>query len=126
MGFVVLGSSAVIAQAPVPVDCQTTSKACLQEWADYYAEIWNINKDTFFKTIQGESGWSENPKGWNDGGRAYGILQFHQGTFDSFSKLCNIPGEYKNPIDQLDIGACAFSLGLQSHWTAYRNIHGTK
>jgi len=55
---------------------------------------------------------------YGDGGRAYGLMQFHEPTFEMFKAQAKMPElEYKNRSDQITLAAWAFAHGLSSHWT---------
>lgn len=58
---------------------------------------------------------------YGDGGRAYGIAQFHKPTFNSFKKTANLPElEYKDREDQIQLMGWAFRNNLKHHWTCAR------
>lgn len=58
-----------------------------------------------------------NTKAVGDGGRAYGVYQYHSPTFQSFSNLYGVTYDYHSPTDQIDLTGWAFSQGLDTHWT---------
>lgn len=58
-----------------------------------------------------------NTKAIGDGGRAYGVYQYHSPTFNSFSNLYGVTYDYRSPTDQIDLTGWAFSQGLDTHWT---------
>lgn len=65
-----------------------------------------------------------NPRAVGDKGKAYGVMQFWKGTFNSFKESANMPDlEYKNWQDQIDLSYWAFGNGLRSHWTCYRQLY---
>jgi hypothetical protein len=68
--------------------------------------------------IHGESNWDVDAVG--DGGLAISVSQFHEETFNWFSELSGIEGEYTNPFDQLKLMVWAFNNNLARHWTVYR------
>lgn len=61
-----------------------------------------------------------------DHGLAYGPMQFHADTFAWMKDTAIKQGEpfqnlsYKNPEDQLTLGAWAFSKGMESNWSCYK------
>ena len=71
------------------------------------------------KIVELESGWRPNVIG--DGGRAFGLAQFHKGTFDDFKEEAQMSElEYKNPYHQLTLLVWAIENGKQNHWTTYK------
>mgnify|MGYP006336711371 CR=1 FL=1 len=58
-----------------------------------------------------------NTQAIGDGGRAYGVYQYHGPTFQSFSNLYGVTYDYRSPTDQIDLTGWAFSQGLDTHWT---------
>jgi soluble lytic murein transglycosylase-like protein len=70
------------------------------------------------KVIQLESTWNTEAVG--DSGLAYSLSQFHEQTFNWFSELSGIEGEYTNPYDQIRLTVWAFDNGYQYHWTTYK------
>jgi hypothetical protein len=104
------------------LECQQDTVECFQQQASWYASVYHIDEKQYFRTIQKESGFQENPKGWNDGGLAYGIAQYHYPTFIEHSRLC-FPSStlsYRDAGDQLATMACAFSRGWQGEWSAWK------
>lgn len=60
---------------------------------------------------------------YGDGGRAYGVAQFHKGTFEWFKKDAGRPDlEYTSATDQIELFAWAVKNGRASHWTCWRDI----
>jgi len=109
------------AQAPNFTDCDRTEKKCLKLVANHFAELYGIDKDKYFKTIQGESSWRPEVRG--DKGAAYGVAQYHFETFMRHSAKCNLGYEavdYYDPEAQLNLMACAFSKNWAMEWTVYR------
>jgi hypothetical protein len=93
--------------------------ALIKAKAEHYA----VNTLHYAKTIQCESRGKLEAIG--DHGAAYGPLQFHAQTFVWMKAMAIKDGEpfenfsYKNPEDQITLGAWAFSKGLQKHWSCY-------
>jgi hypothetical protein len=98
------------------VDIDTLVKAK----AEHYA----VNVIHYAKTVQCES--RGNLEAVGDHGAAYGPLQFHAQTFVWMKNKAIKEGEpfenfqYKNPEDQITLGAWAFSKGLESNWSCFR------
>lgn len=59
-----------------------------------------------------------NEKAIGDNGKAFGILQFHQGTFDKFGSLYNLCHDnIWNPNQQREIAKKMLENGGWKHWT---------
>lgn len=111
------------AEAP-GISCDTYDEMCLKEWTNHYAELYGIDKEKIFKTIQGESEWIVDARG--DGGKAYGVAQYWLNTFLRHSKACGFGFEevdYYDPLAQLSTMTCAFSKGWAKEWTVYRRLY---
>lgn len=90
----------------------------------------DLNQTEILQTLVCESGLKYNAKGdWN--GRiflAYGVAQFHKGTWDYFNTLRAKQGlgqltDYKSTKQQLQMIAWAFDNKLKSHWSCYNNLY---
>lgn len=78
------------------------------------------------RVINCESGFNQNPQGWNDGGKAFGVAQFHKETFVAFSKEMGEPQlNYYNPVDQLEVMVWAFNHQKKSHWSCWTKLINT-
>lgn len=54
---------------------------------------------------------------WGDSGKAYGIAQFHKGTFNWMAKLSGHPEyQWKNKADQIALLDWAIRNGYGNHW----------
>ena len=71
------------------------------------------NQELIDCLIKRESGGRTDAYG--DHGKAYGILQFHRATFNSFSKEYGMTYlEYENPQDQIMLADFMLSDGLST------------
>ena len=129
LGFVMVAILTTItyskkAKVPTPILVQEEPQVILTpiEMVDKYAIQYGVNQTIFKKVMYCESGGKPAPKGHNDGGRAYGIMQFHRPTFDSYSKKLGEKLDYKSYNDQIKLAAYMFSIGEANHWTAYRAL----
>ena len=86
-----------------------------------YAQQYGVSSKVLYEVIQCESNWKETAVG--DHGLAYGLAQFHEPTFDMFSKQMGMELDYKSPKDQILVMAWAFSKGLEHHWTCYDIVY---
>lgn len=87
-------------------------------WIKIQSKHYGISAERLKKVIKCESGYNSYAIG--DGGKAYGLLQFHEPTFNSFKKKSGLAVEYKNPKDQITLAAWSWTNGYQSHWTCYK------
>lgn len=61
-----------------------------------------------------------------DHGKAYGLMQFHEDTFNWMKGLAIKKGEpfenlsYKDPESQIKLAAWAFANGFAKHWSCYK------
>lgn len=59
-------------------------------------------------------------KQFGDSGKAKGVMQFHEETFNRFKKESGLSDlDYYNNDDQIMLAAWAFSKGYQYHWTCF-------
>lgn len=97
-----------------------TEQESIQFWADYFGSSYQ----ELIMVAKCESGVHRNPKGFNDGGKAFGLYQFHRGTFDAFSKEMGESLDYYSYNDQAKVAAYAFKQGTKykSHWTSWVSL----
>lgn len=110
------------AEAPL-VEIPTDTKGQIA----YYAAIFNVKETDMMKVMVCES--SENTKAVGDSGKAYGLYQYHQPTWNAFaSKYRKQFGgdllQRDNPKDQVELTAWAFKQGYQNHWTCWGKTRG--
>jgi hypothetical protein len=69
--------------------------------------------------IKCESGY--NPNATGDSGLAFGILQFHKQTFDTYSEKYKMELDYKNPVHQIVLCDKMLTENYDNvlHWTCY-------
>lgn len=92
------------------------------DMADKYAMQYGVDASVLKKVMYCESQNKPNPKGYNDGGRAFGIMQFHKQTFQGYSKKLGEDLDYYSYHDQIKLAAYMFSIGQQRHWTCYDKV----
>jgi hypothetical protein len=67
------------------------------------------------KIIECESGYNVNAIG--DSGKAFGLGQFWENTFNEFKQKAERPEfEYKNPLDQIKLMIWAYKQKKMYHW----------
>lgn len=95
---------------------EKTFREVIEDYIDLYAPVYKVNPKIIKRVVECESNF--NPEAVGDQGKAYGVAQFWQKTFDSFKKEAGIEDlEYKNWMHQIDLMFWAFSNGKQNHWT---------
>lgn len=116
-----MGVQSGIAYAPALEQCDPSDRECLVEHAKHYAYIYGINETKYLKTIQNESSWI--PSAVGDSGKAFGIAQYWEETFERHTEKCGLLDySYTDYDDQLPAMACAFSKGWAREWTAFKNL----
>ena len=103
-------------EKPIPTD--------VKGMISYYAEQYGANEHQLMVVAFCESGYRPNAVG--DGGRAKNIFQFHEPTFDRFSRLLGEELNYNSAHDQAKLAAFIFAHYPQyrSHWTCFsKNFH---
>lgn len=84
------------------------------------AKRFNVDDRVLLSIANCESGMQHDGI-FGDGGAAYGIMQFHEPTFDMFKQQAGMPElDYKNRDDQIVLAAWALKNGLGYHWTCYK------
>jgi len=73
-----------------------------------------------YAIIKCESSWKEDAVG--DGGRAYGLAQFHRPTWDWLTELSGKDLDYKNPQHQIELLTWAIENGRSYLWTCARKL----
>ena len=88
------------------------------------AKKYGASVEELARTISCESNWTQNGRGkWGlIEGKAneLGILQYKLSTWLAFEKQFDREDlVIKSAFDQIELGAMAFSEGLQKHWSCY-------
>ena len=91
-----------------------------EELISHFAQIYGANEELLQKVAYCESRYNYLARG--DGGYAVGIFQFHQPTWDSFSRDFGEELNIQSSYDQAKLASWAFSKGLQSHWTCTKIV----
>lgn len=89
----------------------------IKELVSHYSSQFQVSQTKMLRVMNCESGGSMNPPGSNDGGRAKGLYQYHQPTWDAFSKEFGKQLDRNSAHDQVMLTAWAFSKGYDYHWT---------
>jgi len=86
-----------------------------------YATQYSVSYEEIYKTIECESNFNFLAVG--DFGKARGIAQFWESTFDAYNeKYFNGELEYDLPEDQIRLMAKMFSEGEEYHWTCWKRL----
>ena len=112
--------SPTYALAPTEIVVLEAKNPTYQEVLWQFAKQYGSSYVQMEKVISCESGWKTTAVG--DGGKAYGLGQFHQPTFLMWEKEIGLDLEYKSPEDQLQLMSYAFSKGYQRHWTCWTKL----
>lgn len=110
LGFIALFSMSKITIAQEIIDPK--------QYIILFAQRYQVNEDLLLDVAYCESRFNQNARG--DSGKAIGIFQFWQGTWDSFSKDFGEILDINSVHDQAKLAAWAFSTGKQLHWTCFR------
>jgi len=73
-----------------------------------------------YKIIECESNWRPNVYG--DGGKAYGLAQFHKPTWNWLCGLYGVDLDYYNSQDQITLLIMALEDGRGYLWTCYNKL----
>ena len=103
-------SKAVQRLTPFEVLSDTSSISQIKQAISEVAIKYGLNEAGFARLILCESSFNHNQYG--DHGLAYGLLQFHEATFERY---CD--GDYHNIKDQLVCGAKMIKNGEGSNWS---------
>lgn len=93
----------------------------MKELIEFYANMYGVKKEVAIQVARCESEFKLTAVG--DGGKAYGVFQFHKPTFTEFAKKFGDETlEYKNFEHQTELAVWAISQGKGYHWTCFRNL----
>ena len=100
--------------SPIESLSETPTTEEVKQALVYLAYEYGLDQKELLDTVQCESGFSYDPEGYNDGGLAYGVAQFHLPTFNLYCK-----GDYYSAKDQLICMSEMWQNNLQHHWSCY-------
>lgn len=87
---------------------------------DHFAALYGVDGSLVKKIVQCES--KGNEKATGDNGLAYGLFQYHKGSFERHAKLLGEELDYYSSYDQIKLGVFAISKGYGREWSSYRAI----
>lgn len=96
------------------------SERSIPEQINFFAEQYGVDSSLVKKIVQCESQGKETALG--DGGRAYGLMQYHKASFERHAELFGEELDYYSSYDQIKLGTWAISEGHGREWTSYRAI----
>lgn len=108
---------ATIALAPV----RTLNDYSVPELIEHFASQYGVSSKVLLDVAFCESSYRQSAIG--DSGKAKGIFQFHQPTWESFTEKMGEELDRDSAIDQAKVAAWAFSNRLGSHWTCYTRLY---
>ena len=116
-----------INQLPEPVaivqsacDSDQASKACVVELIKKYSKQYDVPVRLTMEIADCESDFIVDAVG--DGGKAYGVYQFHKPTFREFSKKKGEKLDYFDTEDNIKLAIWALANNKGHHWSCYRKI----
>lgn len=92
----------------------------IDEQINHYAALYGTEGSLIKKMVKCESEFKTTALG--DGGRAYGLMQYHKASFERHAKLFGEELDYYSSHDQIKLGSWAVANGYGREWTSYRAI----
>ena len=110
-------------QAGAPIEMPANTQD-IDGLIKHYAGLYGVDYNEMYITLKCESGFKHNGI-YGDSGKAYGIAQFHEPTFNGFKlKAGMFELDYRDMEDQINLMAWAFGNGLKNHWTCWTRNFG--
>lgn len=109
----------VLSEAPITSQKPQGEVLTPKAYISLYSEKYGANEAELLRVAKCESNLRPNVKG--DGGSAFGVMQFHKPTFQTFSELLGEKLDYYSYHDQIKLAAFIFAKypNLRNHWTCY-------
>jgi len=86
----------------------------------HYSAQYAVSAEEMTRVMMCESSGKADAIG--DNGLAFGLFQFHENTFNLFSKELGEKLDWKNPEHQIKLASWSFANGKQRHWTCWKII----
>lgn len=93
------------------------TKEYVQQQIDHFSELNGVDPKLITRMVECESHGSS--KALGDGGRAFGILQYHKATFERHAKELGENLDYYSVYDQIKLGTWAIANGKATEWSSY-------
>lgn len=104
-----------------PLEVIVINKTYIDEKVNQFSDMYGIDSKLVSKVIECESKYDHTNLG--DGGRAFGVMQYHKASFLRHAKLMGEPNlDYYSTYDQIKVGTWALANGHAREWTSYRAI----
>lgn len=117
IGLMIVACLSSIPSKPIVYAKELTTP---EELIQHFAQFYGADEALLLKVAYCESRLNYKARG--DGGYAVGIFQFHQPTWDRFSKDLGEELNIQSSYDQAKLASWAFSRGLQFHWTCTKLV----
>jgi len=111
-----LSPDPIIYEKPAVQDESINIEALLKKYSEQYA----VSYEEMKRVMMCESGGKVDVVG--DGGNAYGLFQFWEGTFYYIASRTGEDLDWKNPEHQIKVACYGFAHGFQPHWTCWKPI----
>ncbi len=95
-------------------------KECVVRLIQKYSNQYEVSQKLALDIAACES--SLKPTALGDGGKAYGIYQFHKPTFELFSKKLGEKLNYYNTEDNIKLAIWALANDKGHHWSCYKKL----
>jgi hypothetical protein len=119
IGILVLGTSFIsntYAEAPeLPIQDQS-----IENIVRHFALQEGVDEEIMLKMMDCESDGNQSAVG--DGGRAKGVFQFHEETFNRMEKKMGEDLNKSSAFDQAKLASWAVANGMGNEWSSYRSI----
>lgn len=99
---------------------QNEEKNWIEDLIKQYSAQYSVSYEEMRRVMLCESSGKIDAVG--DNGKAFGLFQFWENTFNLFAKDLGEKLEWKNPEHQIKLASYAFSVGKQTHWTCWKNM----
>lgn len=119
--FLTTGIMIIFWLSTVPSVAYYDAPKTVYDYVKQYSVEYKISSHTLYQVMMCES--NGNPKAVGDHGLAKNVMQFHEQTFNKFSKELGKEMDYNSSKDQIELAAWAFSRGYSHHWTCYTKLY---
>lgn len=107
-------------QTEVIEECDAKERKCIEGLIEKYSEEFNYSEKMAKDIASCES--DLRPNVYGDGGKAYGVYQFHKPTFIMFSKQKGEKLDYYDTEDNIKLAIWALANNKENHWSCYKKV----